>query len=172
VIIIVIKFEYRLNVNDIQEANQTHCQKGLLRYYLVLIGILLLISILPLIIQGGASISEILISVLLPNLLLLATVYFGISIARNFAIKRAWNSQTGMKSEMSVETFEDGLQINTALSESKMKWLIYTHWRETPNLFMVYQSSNCFNLFPKRAFSDDEQINEFRELLRVKLPNQ
>lgn len=166
-----MKFEYRLQVNDIKEANQAHSQKGLLIYCFVLIGILLLISILPLLMQGGASFSEIITSIVLPNLLIFAIVYFCMRIARNFAINRTWNSQPGLKNEISVETLEDGLQINTALLESKMKWLIFTHWRETPNLFMVYQSNNCFNLFPKRAFSDNEQINEFRELLSVKLSN-
>ncbi len=163
-----MKFEYRLNVNDIKEANQAHAKKGLLKYYLLMIGILLLLPILPLLTRKSITLSD-LISVVLPNLFLLIVIYFSFRIASNFLIQRTWNSQPGLKNEITVETTEEGLQITTPLSEARIKWLMYTHWRETPNLFMVYQSRNCFNLFPKRAFSSDEQINEFRELLSTNL---
>ncbi|MUG98173.1 YcxB family protein [Scytonema sp. UIC 10036] len=166
-----MQFEYRLNVNDIKEANQAHSKKVLLKYYLLVMGIIIFISILPMLTQGGISLNELLISAIVPNLVLLAFIYLVIRISRNFVLSRTWNSQPGLKNEIRVEASEEALQINTELSESKMKWLIYTHWRETPNLFMVYQSNNCFNLFPKRAFGSDEQMNEFRELLRAKLPN-
>ncbi|AFY32762.1 YcxB family protein [Calothrix sp. PCC 7507] len=166
-----MQFAYRLNVNDLKEASQSHSKKGLLKYCLLMAGILLLTSILPLLTQGGISFREIFWSILLPNILFFIFIYVLMRILQNFLISRNWKSQPGAKSDISVETTEEGLQITTQSSDSRLKWSLYTHWKETPNLFMVYQSHNCFNIFPKRAFSSEEQVNEFRALLRTNLQN-
>ncbi|WP_392535214.1 YcxB family protein [Nostoc sp. C117] len=166
-----MKFEYRLNINDVKEANEVDAKTRIMKYYLIFTGVLILISLFPLLSQGHVSFQEILLSAILPNLLIVVVAYFATYVIRYFLIKRTWNSQPNLKNEISVETSDEELKITTPLSESKMQWSGYTHWRETPNLFMVYQSRNCLNMFPKRAFISDEQANEFRELLRAKLPN-
>ncbi|MBW4644831.1 MAG: YcxB family protein [Goleter apudmare HA4340-LM2] len=164
-----MRFEYRLNINDLKEANQAHSKKFLWKYYLFMILTVLLASILPLLKQGSITINEMLLSVIVPNLLFFAFLYLGVRISQKFMINRAWKNQPGVKTAINVETTEEGLQIKTDLSESKLNWSLYTHWQETPNLFMLYQSLNIFNLFPKRAFSSEAEMNEFRELLKIKL---
>ncbi len=166
-----MQFEYRLNLNDLKEATQSHAKKGLWRYCLFMAGIVLLPSILPLLKQEKISLSEIFWHILLPNLFFFVAIYLFMYIVQNFMVNRNWQSQPGAKSAISVETTTDGFQITTQSSDARLKWSHYTHWKETPNLFMVYQSRNCFNLFPKRAFSSEAQVNEFRELLRVNLQN-
>lgn len=166
-----MKFEYRLTIKDFKEANRVHATKGILQYLLILGGFLVLISLLPLITQVNVSLQEILWSVLLPNLVFFSLAYLMIYFIRQIIIKRTWDSQPSLRHEISVETSDEWVKITTTLSEAKMQWSFYTHWRETPNLFMVYQSRNCLNMFPKRAFSSDEQANEFRELLGNKIPN-
>ncbi|ACC85346.1 YcxB family protein [Nostoc punctiforme] len=166
-----MKFEYRLNLNDFKEANQVHAKTRILKYYLILAGVLVLISLVPLLLQGNVSFQEILLSAILPNLFGVAIAYFATHIIRHFLIKHTWDSQPNLRNEISVETTDEGLKITTPLSELKMQWSGYTSWRETPNLFTVYQSRNCLNMFPKRAFISEEEANEFRELLHIKLPN-
>lgn len=165
-----MRFEYRLNINDLKEANKAHSKKALWKYYLLIVATILLISILPLLTQGSITINDIFLTVVVPNLFLFGLLYVVTRISQNFMINRAWKSQPGVKSAIIVETTTEGLEITTESSESKLKWSLYTHWKETPNLFMIYQSNNCFNLFPKRAFNSEADINELRELLSTKLP--
>lgn len=164
-----MKFAYRLNINDLKEANQVYA-KRILKLYLIFAGFLILISLLPLLLQERVSFQEILFAIL-PYLLMVVVVHFGGNFIQNFVLKRNWNSQPNLKNEIRVETSDEELKITTPLAESKMQWSFYTHWRETPNSFMIYQSHACLNLFPKRAFVSNEQANEFRELLRAKLRN-
>lgn len=165
-----MRFIYRLNVNDLKEANQAHSQQTWLIYYIFIFVIIVLSSVIPLLVQGDVSVNELLLSAIVPTLLFLALLYLVFYLVQNLAIKRAWKSQPGVQSEISVETTAEGLQINTEFAESKHKWPLYTHWKETANLFIVYQSNQVFNLFPKRAFNCEAEVNEFRELLRANLP--
>ncbi|WP_427160860.1 YcxB family protein [Aliinostoc sp. HNIBRCY26] len=165
-----MNFEYRLNFNDFKEVNQFHSTRMILRYLLIVGGIAVLISLLGLINQGNVSLQEILWSVLLPNILPIVFLYCLTYFFQQIVIKRAWDSQPNFRLEIRVEASDEELKITTPLSESKAQWSLYTHWGESANLFMVYQSGNCLNMFPKRAFSTNEQVNEFRELLRSKLP--
>jgi hypothetical protein len=70
---------------------------------------------------------------------------------------------------MNVEITQENLNIKGESFECTLKWKVYIKFMETPKSFMLYQSKNMFNLIPKRAFDSDEQIEEFRELLRAKI---
>jgi YcxB-like protein len=167
-----MRFEYRLTLNDYQEFNQTHSKQIHLKLGIAYFVIVLLTNGLPLLSKTNLSIQEILLNVILPSLLAGILIFVVFYIIHQFSIKRAWNSAHLGKDETVVEVNDEELTINTPLSRSTLKWAAYTHWKETLNLFLVYQSANCSSLFPKRAFISQEQIDEFRELLRSKLPHQ
>jgi hypothetical protein len=40
---------------------------------------------------------------------------------------------------------------------------------ESPEGFLLIYGDDAFNLLPKRAFADDEMINQFRKLAAAKL---
>lgn len=48
--------------------------------------------------------------------------------------------------------------------QSKRAWTNYHKFREDRHVFLLYHSDNLFEVFPKRWFSDNEQIDEFRRL--------
>ena len=63
-----MKFEYRLTLKDIPEANIFHHKKVFSKYYLVLIIILFLSALLPLVTRNDIPLSEILLSIVLHDL--------------------------------------------------------------------------------------------------------
>ena len=68
-----------------------------------------------------------------------------------------------------VAITEDGLETNSEIGAGDTKWSAYGKFRETKNLFMLYMAARLFRVVPKRALSAP-QVDEFRELLRRKLP--
>ncbi len=64
---------------------------------------------------------------------------------------------------------DDSLRTSSDVSTSETKWVAFTKFRETPNVFLIYFGRNIFRVIPKRAFAAP-QLEEFRELLRRKLP--
>jgi YcxB-like protein len=170
-ILTMLKFEYRLTLKDFKEFNQVHSNPMLLKLCLLYAGIFMFLAVLPLLSKRSISFQEVLLVVVLPNLLYVAIFCAAIYIIQHFSIKRAWNNSHAIKNETITEVDDEELTIITPLSRSILKWAIYTHWKETSNLFLVYQSHTCSSIFPKRAFISDEQIDEFRALLMSKLPN-
>lgn len=62
----------------------------------------------------------------------------------------------------------DGIEISIPTAKTDYGWNGFIRYSETKNLFLVYQSKQVFNIFPKRAFAAGE-ADEFRRLLEQKL---
>lgn len=123
----MIKFEYRLTLDDFKEFNQVHSKPILLKICLLYAGIFMFIAILPLLSKGSISFQEILLVVVLPNLSIAAIVCAAIYVVQQFSIKRAWNNLHIIKNETITEVDDRELTIITPLSISILKWLAYTH---------------------------------------------
>ena len=74
--------------------------------------------------------------------------------------------------EMRAVTFDDeGLKserVTTGTVEAK--WSSFEKFKETRNLFLTYQTKDVIGIVPKRAFSNPEDVAQFRKLLASKLP--
>lgn len=68
-----------------------------------------------------------------------------------------------------VDISESGIRLESAKGIWDLRWTAYTKVMETKNLFVLYQGDCEFSLLPKEAFAP-EQLSEFRELLRMKIP--
>jgi hypothetical protein len=53
--------------------------------------------------------------------------------------------------------------------ESNLDWKYYQRMLESPDGFLLIYGDDTFNLLPKRAFANDEMINQFRTLAVSKL---
>lgn len=83
---------------------------------------------------------------------------------KKFQLSRVYNSQPSLREPVNLKITEEGLKLQGASYESKLQWQVYTKFLEAKNVFLLYQSNNCFNIIPKRAFLNVEQIEEFRSL--------
>ncbi|BAZ39968.1 hypothetical protein NIES4101_59250 [Calothrix sp. NIES-4101] len=162
-------FEYRLNVKDFQEMNKAHPKKILKIYFLGIAVFLIFMSLLPLIQSGKITLQDIITDVILPNLILFICFYLGMKIIPPLILKYSWKNHPASQRDIHVEVVEEGLIISTSVEESNLKWAIFESWLETPNLFLVYQTKNCCNIFPKRAFMSEADINQFRDILRERV---
>jgi hypothetical protein len=81
----------------------------------------------------------------------------------------AWGSNSEIKGALSCWADEECFSIQTTNSDMKIKWPAMIKFRETRNMFLVYASKRIFYLIPKRAFTDESQVKEFRALLDRKI---
>jgi hypothetical protein len=81
----------------------------------------------------------------------------------------AWRSNPSLKDAICCWADEEGFGMQTTNSDTTIKWPALIKFRETRNLFLVYPSKRMFYLIPKRAFTDESQVKEFRELLDRKI---
>ncbi|MEG3939547.1 MULTISPECIES: YcxB family protein [unclassified Microcoleus] len=73
---------------------------------------------------------------------------------------------------MTVEVIEERLIVNTPTWQETFKWEAFTLFVETSSLFMIYPMPSLYPvsnmqciIVPKRAFSGEEQLCDFRKLL-------
>ncbi len=64
---------------------------------------------------------------------------------------------------------ENETETKSSLRSSKLSWENYEKIQETEEDFICHLNNYSFHTVPKRFFKDDQQINEFRDLVREKL---
>jgi hypothetical protein len=71
---------------------------------------------------------------------------------------------------MRTVTFDDdGLKSDSDVAHVEMKWTSFEKFKETNNLFLMYQTRDVVGIVPKRAFPSQEAVTQFRQLLASKV---
>ncbi len=163
-----MQLEYRLSLKDYQEANQDHLKLQRWIYFffwfLILGGLFFLIT--PLFINRTPDIFGTVW--FLSCAILLFNPYFSNPI-KGYFINRNWKSLTTWHHPITVEVNKEILKFTSVTYESSIQWQFFIKAIETKNLFMLYPAKALFNVIPKRAFSSDQQMDEFRGLLQTKI---
>jgi hypothetical protein len=69
-----------------------------------------------------------------------------------------------------IVTFGDeGLTSDSDIAHVKIKWSSFEKFKETKNLFLLYQTKDVVGITPKRAFPSPEAVEQFRKLLATKV---
>jgi hypothetical protein len=67
-------------------------------------------------------------------------------------------------------TFDDeGLTSDSDIAHVEIKWTSFEKFKETKNLFLIYQTKDVAGITPKRAFPSPEAVEQFRSLLASKV---
>lgn len=103
---------------------------------------------------------------------LLATFWF----IRRFVLYPSWvrkdfANHPNFSRERILRADEGGLTWSSEVDRSETKWQAFSRFQETENLFVIYLGERSAEAVPKRALSAT-QLNEFRQLLLKKLPQQ
>jgi hypothetical protein len=167
-----MQFEYRVSLNDLEEFRKLQARSIDAKIWFLLAGFLTIVYSSIFLTGGGLSIVHFLLQIVLPNLAIIAIAVVATNLLQKYLLKRQWRQLKILNCETAVEVDEEEIATTTDISKTTVKWAAYTHWKETENLFLLYQSNNCANIFPKRAFGDSIQMDELRELLNSKLPKQ
>jgi hypothetical protein len=62
------------------------------------------------------------------------------------------------------------VKIETPLAKAEAKWSAFAKARESGNYFFLYVVPGFANVIPKRTFTDQGSLEEFRALVRAKVP--
>lgn len=97
------------------------------------------------------------------------SVIFGARPLRRILTRLKWSAEPFYRSE-AIFTFTDH-EIHFVMGrvESRLDWKYYQGFLETPDSFIFVYAKKAISLFPKRAFADERQIAEFRNLVHKKL---
>ncbi|HVG90941.1 MAG TPA: YcxB family protein [Alphaproteobacteria bacterium] len=101
----------------------------------------------------GASIFLLLLHLVIPSLMF-ARVYRRNS--RLFGMRTVTVNDTGIVSDHQ-------------LGHTESAWNMYEKFRETQNLFLLYQSADIVGIVPKRAFASPADLEQFRTLIASKI---
>lgn len=80
-------------------------------------------------------------------------------------------NSTNYGEPMTVQVIGEGLILNTPSWQGTFKWENFHSFSETNNLLAIYGMPSLYHvsdsnfIIPKRAFSEEEQLSDFRELL-------
>ena len=67
---------------------------------------------------------------------------------------------------------EEQFAIETKTGSNKWEWKAFTSTMESPHFFHLYFDARSFFIVPKDAFSTDEDVQETRKILAIKIPKQ
>jgi hypothetical protein len=89
-------------------------------------------------------------------------------VFRQSCIERDFRLHPGFAKEGLMIVDDESLRIEEEFERRETKWPAFTKFQETDNLFMLFEGARNVRMFPKRAFSQQEQ-DEFRRLLSSKI---
>jgi hypothetical protein len=105
-----------------------------------------------------------------PLIILLFVWAFVMLVWVPFNWRRSYAKDRRLQQEFTADISVDGIHLQSPVFDAQAKWELYVRLLESDQLFLLYQTSRMFNLFPKAAFAPGG-LEEFRQLARRKLPN-
>lgn len=84
-------------------------------------------------------------------------------------INRTWKKIPALQESRKVEATETGLTLRSQSFSDFRKWEAYTRFAETKNFFLVYYAPKLCHPVLKRSFTNVEEIDRFREILKDKI---
>lgn len=123
----------------------------------LLSGVLFLVGLAMLFVEGMSLLAAVV-------LLVGAVVILTASSLRRWTSKRKWQREPLYETEHEVEFRDDGVYFRMGVIESNLDWKYYQRVMESPNGLLMVYGNYSFNFLPKRAFPNDQLLDEFRNL--------
>jgi hypothetical protein len=167
-----VRISYRITREDYIDAQKLHRSKSPRAFVraIVLLGkVLAGVGFLTLLVLAAVDRDRNLWSNLAPLIILLAAGALVMLVGVPFSWRRSYAKDPRLQHEITADISEDGIHLESSDFDSILKWGLYFRFLESDRVFLLYQTNRMFNLFPKNAFAPGE-IEEFRELVRRKLP--
>jgi YcxB-like protein len=162
-----VNFEYRLTNQDYQEAYKANYQSQRIGYWLLWLvaGLLFVVGCLYVVAPRG----DLQISVLLGILSIGLGICLIPEVYHRLFFSGLWRSHPVLREPISIEITEEWLVYHSDSIQAQIKWHVYTHFLETPNLFLIYPNHHLYGVLPKRALGNPDRILEFRHFLQQKV---
>lgn len=92
-----------------------------------------------------------------------------VPLFRQWRLKTRWSRKAILRAEHRVAFTDEGISYLMDHIESNLDWKYFHRWTETAEGFLLIREEEVFNLIPKRAFANQSQVDEFRQLISTKL---
>jgi hypothetical protein len=100
----------------------------------------------------------------------LLAVVFWFDLLRPLMARLVFRMNAKIYSDPSEVTFDkDGVHAKTSTYDLTRKWEAYTRLLESKQSFLLVYGKRLYATIPKRAFTDEKQIEWFREMVKSKI---
>lgn len=83
--------------------------------------------------------------------------------------RRIYSRNPRLYGRRTVVFDDEGLTSDSEIAHVEAKWSGFEKFKETKNLFLIYQTKDVAGIVPKRAFPSLDSIEQFRSLLNSKV---
>ena len=128
-------------------------------------GALLLVGLAMLFVEGLSWLAAVV-------LVVGALVILAAPLIRRWASKRKWQREPLYETEHEVSFRDEGVYFRMGVIESNLDWKYYQRVMESPNGLLMVYGNDSFNLLPKRAFANDQLLDQFRSMATKNLKAQ
>ena len=188
-----MNFEFQLNYNDYEEpsledfkktSESEGSEKRTIQKWVLLIGLLFLLMGMLLQDNGFLVVGVILFCLFFVSKIFVQTgveeIYEIYDLESDTGVERQrempiYANSANWGQPMTVEVIGEGLVLNTASWQGTFKWANFEFFTESRNLLVIYPVPSLYPvpestfIIPKRAFSGEEQLGDFRELLHYNI---
>ena len=84
--------------------------------------------------------------------------------------RRRYGRNPRLYGPRTVTLGENSLISDSNIAHTEIKWENFEKLRETKNLFLLHHTKDSIGIIPKRAVSNEEQLEALRLFLRSKVP--
>ena len=96
--------------------------------------------------------------------------WFDLFSIRPLQIRVAFKANPKFQEAYTLRFSEEAIHFKTATIDSPLKWDHYRSCLESDRVFLLVYGRRMYTVLPKSAFTSPSWIDEFRKLLRKKLP--
>ena len=90
-------------------------------------------------------------------------------VVSSIAFRRGYRRNPRIFGKRKVTISETGIVSDSQLAHVETNWNTYQQFRETKNLFLLYQSKDLIRILPKRVFTNPEDLENVRGLIASKI---
>lgn len=90
-------------------------------------------------------------------------------IVPSLVFARVYRRNSRLFGMRTVTVSDIGIVSDNQLGHTESAWNMYEKFRETQNLFLLYQSADIIGIVPKRAFASPADLEQFRSLIASKV---
>jgi YcxB-like protein len=159
-----MEVNYQCTFADYKEAMYSQMSGPLVASFLGLGGLFFLIVGMSIGIRNGFS--GAVAMPLLGGLFLILPLL--LRVFQRFWVEQDFRKHPHFAGTVRMVADPEGVKTAGELERRETKWSAFTKYRETENLFVLYEGARLIPVFPKRAFST-HKLDEFRVLLASKI---
>jgi hypothetical protein len=167
-----IRISFQLSPREWYRANVAISTVNLrtLRF-LAWVSVALLIACAVLKAVGTGSLASAATNLLPLFAILPIAVLAGIYVAPYYTSKSVYKNSVSLKSPIQYSFSDDGVTQKSVTGRGEVLWTAYIKARETRDWFLLYTQKRLAHPLPKRAFANEDEIVEFREMIRRHVPD-